>query len=61
MRTPDRLDDVSASMSVRAFFDYLHEHGATTDLAKALGEIVMLRSCGARPAERTAPRERLAS
>ncbi len=52
---------VSDSMSVTAFFDYLHEHNATTDLAKALGEVVMLQSCGARRNVRTANRERLAS
>jgi hypothetical protein len=48
-------------MSVPAFFDYLHEHNATTDLAKALGEVVMLQSCGARRNVRTSNRDRLAS
>jgi hypothetical protein len=48
-------------MSVTAFFGYLHEHDATTDLAKALGEVVMLRTCGARHDARRTPPKRLAS
>jgi hypothetical protein len=48
-------------MSVTAFFDYLHEHDATTEMAKALGEVVMLRTCGARSDTRDPSRERLAS
>ena len=48
-------------MSVTGFFDYLHEHNATTDLAKALGEVVMLQSCGVRRNVRTPDRRRLAS
>jgi hypothetical protein len=55
--TPNATD----SMSVTAFFDYLGEHNATTGLAKALGEIVMLRTCGARRADTRVGRERLAS
>jgi hypothetical protein len=51
----------TSSMSVPAFFDYLHDHDATTDLAKALGEVVMLRTCGARRDVRTPSSERLAS
>jgi hypothetical protein len=48
-------------LSVAAFFGYLHDHPATTDLSKALGEVVMLRTCGARPARAAAERERVAS
>jgi hypothetical protein len=48
-------------MSVTAFFDFLGDHDATTGLAKALGEIVMLRTCGARRAEARVGRKRLAS
>jgi hypothetical protein len=51
----------TSPMSVAAFFDYLHEHDATTDLAKALGETVMLRTCGARRDAPRPNRERLAS
>jgi hypothetical protein len=31
-----------------AFFEYLHDHDATTDLAKALADVAMLRAIGAR-------------
>jgi hypothetical protein len=40
---------MNRSMSMTTFFEYLHDHPATGDLAKALGEVVMLRTCGARP------------
>lgn len=36
-------------LSITAFFEYLQDHNATTDLAKALGEVVMLRTSGAMP------------
>jgi hypothetical protein len=49
-----------SQMSVTAFFDYLHEHDATTNLSRALGEIVMLRTCGAR-CDAAPNAERLAS
>ena len=32
-----------------AFFEYLHDHEATTDLAKILAEMAMLCANGARP------------
>jgi hypothetical protein len=35
--------------SMTTFFDYLLDHEATTEYTKALGEVVMLRACGARP------------
>ena len=35
-------------MSMTEFFDYLDDHTATTDLAKALAEAAMLRTTGAR-------------
>jgi len=41
-----------------AFFEYLHEHPATTELSKVLADIVMLRTSGVR---RGADREKLAS
>jgi hypothetical protein len=44
---------VNVPMSVTAFFEYLDEHDAATNLAQTLGELVMLRTCGAR---RSAPR-----
>ena len=39
---------VDNPMSMTAFFEYLDEKPATSDLAKALSQIVMLRTCGAR-------------
>jgi hypothetical protein len=60
-RTHRSETKVSSPMSVTAFFDYLHEHDATTGLAKALGEVVMLRTCGARRDALPARHERLAS
>jgi len=36
-------------MSMTEFFEYLHDHQATTDLAKAFADIVMLRTTGAGP------------
>jgi hypothetical protein len=47
-------------MSVTAFFDYLHEHDATTALAQTLGQIVMLRTCGARGGASQVDQQRLA-
>ena len=47
------------SMSVTAYFSYLRDHKAT-DLAKALGRVVMLRSCGAQPFRVASDRERAA-
>jgi hypothetical protein len=48
-RSQTRSQTASSSpMSVTAFFDYLHEHDATTALAQAIGQVVMLRTCGAR-------------
>jgi hypothetical protein len=38
-------DDRSRSMT--AYFAYLHDHEATTDLAKALAAATMLRTTGA--------------
>ena len=35
------------SMSMTAYFAYLHDHEATTDLAKALAAAAMLRTTGA--------------
>jgi len=43
------------------FFNYLHDHEATTDLAKALAEADMLRTTGARPAHAASGRARKAS
>jgi hypothetical protein len=48
-------------MSMTAFFDYLHDHAATTDLAKALAEAAMLRTTGARAVRHPAAREKMAS
>ena len=36
------------AMSRTTFVEYLRERGATTDYTRALGEVVMLRGCGAR-------------
>jgi len=52
--SPDR------SMSMTAFFEYLHDHKATTDLARALADVTMLRTTGARRVP-TAADERMAS
>jgi hypothetical protein len=30
------------------FFEYLHDHKGTTELAKAMADVVMLRTTGAR-------------
>ena len=47
------------SMSMSQFFGYLHDHSATTELAKALADVTMLRTCGAAPIARVpAPRAR---
>ena len=48
-------------MSMPAFFDYLHDHTATTELAKALAEVAMRKTCGAGPVRAASPRARLAS
>jgi len=52
---------VDRSMSMTGFFEYLHDHEATTDLAKALADVAMLRTSGARPALCTSGHERIAS
>lgn len=46
-------------MSMTAFFGYLHDHEATNDLAKALADVALLRTTGARPVR--ARHERMAS
>jgi hypothetical protein len=38
---------VTGSGSMTAFFEYLDQKPASTELAKALSHIVMLRTCGA--------------
>jgi len=43
------------------FFEYLHDHQATTDLAKALADIAMLRTSGARPVRARSEHARRAS
>jgi len=48
------------SLSMTTFFGYLHDHESTTDLAKALADVAMLRTTGARP-RRVPPHERMAS
>jgi len=49
------------SMSMTAFFEYLHDHQATTDLAKALADVAMLRTSGARRVRPLSDHERMAS
>ena len=49
------------SLSMPAFFEYLHDHAATTDLAKALADVVMLRTSGARQVPLPSTREQIAS
>lgn len=49
------------SMSMTAFFEYLHDHEATTDLAKALADAAMLRTIGARPFHVRSNQRRIAS
>jgi hypothetical protein len=49
------------SMSMTPFFEYLHDHEATTDLAKALADVSMLRTSGARPVRVRSNHERIAS
>jgi len=49
------------SMSMTAFFEYLHDHQATTDLAKALADMAMLRTSGARANRVPSIHERIAS
>jgi hypothetical protein len=49
------------AMSMTGFFEYLHDHEATTDLAKALADAAMLRTSGARPAPGHSDHERVAS
>jgi hypothetical protein len=44
-----------------AFFEYLDHHAATTDLAKALADVVMLRTSGARSGPLPSTREQVAS
>ena len=48
-------------LSMTAFFEYLHDHEATTDLAKALADAAMLRTIGARPFQVRANQGRIAS
>ena len=48
-------------LSMTAFFEYLQDHTASTDLAKALGEVVMLRTSGAKPVHSSSDREQVAS
>ena len=43
------------SLSMPEFFEYLHDHSATTELAKALAEVTMLRTCGAAAPARSLP------
>jgi hypothetical protein len=38
---------IDGDMSMTAFFEYLDGHPATTTLARALSDVVMLRTCGA--------------
>src|SRR4051794_13373313 len=45
-RTSSPRARVENFVSMTAFFDYLEEQPATSELAKALGRIVMLRTCG---------------
>jgi hypothetical protein len=33
-------------MSMTAFFEYLHDHPATTELTKLLAPVVMFHTCG---------------
>jgi hypothetical protein len=54
-RTTDR------SMTMTAFFEYLHDHEATTELAKALADVAMHRTCSARPVPSRSSHERFAS
>ena len=54
-RTADR------SMSMTAFFEYLDDHDATTELARALADVAMLRTIGARPVPSRSNHERIAS
>jgi hypothetical protein len=48
-------------MSMTAFFEYLHDHTTTTELAKALAEVVMLRTSGVQPGGVPSAREQIAS
>ena len=52
-------DDPSTSMT--SFFEYLHDHKGTTELAKAMADVVMLRTTGARPDPARGDHERIAS
>jgi hypothetical protein len=57
---PDRrTNDPSTSMT--AFFEYLHDHKGTTELAKALASVAMLRTTGARPVRVPGEQQRIAS
>jgi len=49
------------SVNMTEFFEYLHDHQATTDLAKALADIAMLRTSGARPVRARSEHARRAS
>jgi len=48
-------------MSMTAFFEYLHHHEATGELAQALAHAAMLRTTGARPVRVGSDQQRMAS
>ena len=59
LNQPVRMEPESLSMT--AFFEYMHDHAATTDLSKALADAVMLRTSGARSLPFPSTREQIAS
>jgi hypothetical protein len=63
---PSRRDSAAAphgdpAMSMTAFFEYLHHHEATGELAQALAHAAMLRTTGARPVRVGSDQQRMAS
>jgi hypothetical protein len=44
--TTDQVCGLDRRMSMTAFFEYLHDHPATTELTKLLAPVVMFHTCG---------------
>jgi hypothetical protein len=49
------------SMSMTEFFEYLHDHEATTELAQALADVAMRGTCSSRPVPGRSKHARIAS
>jgi hypothetical protein len=44
--TNNQVRGLDGRMSMTVFFEYLHDHPATTELTKLLAPVVMFHTCG---------------